>query len=105
MLNAAVSQFEFLTEDEKLGSDKNEKSPPTFWQFLSDHIFLTCTFNTQFYGSKIARIVLVGCHSSASLLVSFFAPGVIRFEVFRLTAQIKGNDVTECLYFMSLFLR
>lgn len=105
MLNAAVSQFEFLTEDEKLGSDTNEKLPPTFWQFLSDHILLTCPFNTQFCGSKNARILLVGYHSSASLLLSFFSPGVIRFEIFRLTAQIKGNDMTECLYFMSLVLR
>lgn len=67
-----------------------------FWLTLSIRNFVEV---------KMARTVSVGFHSSPSLLLSCFSPGVIRFEIFRLTAPIKGNDVTECLHFVSLFVR
>lgn len=57
----------------------------------------------QFCGSKNARVVLVGFYCPPSLAP--FSPGVIRFEIARLTAQIKINDMTECLHFVSLFVR
>lgn len=65
---------------------------------VPDHVLLTRTFSIQFCGNKTARIFLVEFHSSASLLLSLFSPGVIKFEVFRLKAQIKGNDMTKCLH-------